>query len=484
MVNKKQTKLPEKLFDGTIAFLEGRFKCNAKPRIETYLKAEGASIKKKFVDSVTIVVVADKAKSKYRDQSEVRVYEPSELVELGNYDLAALLVDASSLEHVFRLPTFTYSYDERLDVETQTFSNETFTLGKKNDRSESPPWQFTKCNFKNCQFEQIKFAGPMSGRTAFKDCKFSSVKIAGCWIGDIHTSELTECKIENSGFRHFKSAKVSGTTFVGAEARSILDCKMSNGAFVDGIMPGFTECQIQDFEFNKLNLKTEPGRRPTIRSKFKNVVFKNTTIDNKTFEECQLSNVVFDNCKFSELVFENCKLDDCRFKSCKIGLVDFEASKLKKCQWSGSIPKLVGLDDKMIPNLSGVDASKISLNLSGLTKSMEFCKIFLAAGNVKFEFEGVTKSGEMAKFKIDKLRLVEFNCKAGEKEVSVVKDGFWNRSPQSLLRILVKMFSEMKLASIAAKGMKLKLTHMPNVPVIKANDFKSLAHEAFEELCS
>jgi len=92
--------------------------------------------------------------------------------------------------------------------------------------------------------------------------------------------------------------------------------------------------------------------------------------------------------------------------------------------------------------------------------------MFLAAGNVKFEFEGVTKSGEKAKFKIDKLGLVEFNCKVGEKEVSVVKDGFWNRSSQSLLRILVKMFSEMKLGSIAAKGMKLKLTHMTNVPVI------------------
>jgi len=133
---------------------------------------------------------------------------------------------------IFRIPTFTYSYDERLDVETKTFSNETFTLGKKKDDSESPPWQFTKCNFKNCQFEQLKFAGPMSSRTAFKDCNFSSVKIAGCWIGNIHTSELTECKIDNSGFRHLESAKFSGTTFVGAEAHSILDCKMSNGAFI------------------------------------------------------------------------------------------------------------------------------------------------------------------------------------------------------------------------------------------------------------
>ncbi|WP_164101406.1 BRCT domain-containing protein [Candidatus Laterigemmans baculatus] len=145
------------------------------------------------------------------------------------------------------------------------------------------------------------------------------------------------------------------------------------------------------------------------------------------------------------------------------------------------------LATKFSPDVTVVLQEKLGKSTASNIETMPaltaFCEMFVARDNVKFDFVATTADGRPVDVHLSKLRYWEFSASGESVAFQTELDGLDDRSPGSVARVLARLFRETGIASVASKGMKVKMTLLStNTPKIPAADFKKLALAAFEEL--
>lgn len=485
--------------DGQVFFLEGRFQPGKKEKVTELIRDNGGTLATKFGPDVTVVLQEKPGKSKHPGELVRTLQDLTSLLDLRECDPAAVFADEDARRRLNRLPWFAFESGFVFEVRDAAWSGETFRADADSDSN--VPWRLVNSSFKDCQFEHLSVIGSglgPNGRTA------------------IEGGQVTDCVVRNCRFALIERWSAKGVTFEDSSTNCLSECDLAEVRWLRGSLPAirnstvrslfvedgafpsisaseFSNCRFERFGNDKwLAVDDNMLRKVVEGSLLKECSLVEVRLDQFHWEQVTLSGVKFENCKFKELVFTDCDLTDCRFENVSVGTLDFKSCRLSDCHWEGPAPQTLGLPVDVSGGIAGLeeasdsgasDGGSTAINIEAMPALTAFCEMFVARDNVKFDFIASTASGRPVDVHVSKLRYWEFSAKGESVAFKTELSDFDDKSPAGVARVLARLFREVGITSVAAKGMKVKMELQSfKTPKIPAADFKDLALAAFEEL--
>ncbi|WP_028884729.1 pentapeptide repeat-containing protein [Taylorella asinigenitalis] len=264
----------------------------------------------------------------------------------------------------------------------ENFSFENLNLDYKNLLQ---GYEFTRCIFKNINFEKLDIIDNTFLNCVFLNCKFNNCKL--------NNNVFTGCKLSNCIFLNCSidifafAYTVFETTFLNcctiknffitesdSIELSILDSTLEVFSLLNHQVKfacpklNFSNSKTKYFTTNKISLANASFHLSDIESliyidsslpeeyTFNKVSliksqFTNSTLDNIDFSGCDLSNSCFKSCSLKNCNFKNAKLEMCLFLDCSLENSLFNNSLMNICNFTGS-------------NISGSNFENSDLSLS------------------------------------------------------------------------------------------------------------------------